>query len=322
MSYLSNHQLVDTDDYDEAASFADRRWALDKRRSELISQNYRLIYNEAKLQKLKLAYIEHPCRTKTYGEGKRFNSFDLWFHVDGQIAHEVNGQLMVSSREQVVLHAPGVAFAMEVKPFRGLLLSLDGAYVQGALSKRYDTSKSGTQLPAALPSSPALATLRSLAKWTADQANNPQSLLITNARVAASLERAILEGVMEAFELLGVFQDEKNLDERNVRMAEEWIDANLSRPIGTEEVAAAMDVTVQALQQTFHRRRGVNMLEAINIRRLEKAHALLERAGPDQTVTSIATHLGFFELGRFAVRYRKRFGEKPSETLGRRAKKY
>ncbi|MGA9539901.1 MAG: helix-turn-helix domain-containing protein, partial [Methyloceanibacter sp.] len=67
---------------------------------------------------------------------------------------------------------------------------------------------------------------------------------------------------------------------------------------------------------------GVNMLEAINIRRLEKAHALLERAGPDQTVTSIATHLGFFELGRFAVRYRKRFGEKPSETLGRRAKKY
>jgi hypothetical protein len=35
-------------------------------------------------------------------------------------------------------------------------------------------------------------------------------------------------------------------------------------------------------------------------------------------VTGIATEFGFFELGRFAVRYRERFGEKPSETLARR----
>jgi len=33
------------------------------------------------------------------------------------------------------------------------------------------------------------------------------------------------------------------------------------------------------------------------------------------TVTEVATALGFVELGRFSVEYRKAFGESPSETL-------
>ena len=37
--------------------------------------------------------------------------------------------------------------------------------------------------------------------------------------------------------------------------------------------------------------------------------------GQHVTVTEIATALGFVELGRFSVEYRKAFGESPSETL-------
>jgi AraC-like DNA-binding protein len=36
-----------------------------------------------------------------------------------------------------------------------------------------------------------------------------------------------------------------------------------------------------------------------------------------RTVTAIAVEHGFGELGRFSVRYRKLFGEMPSETLRR-----
>ena len=35
------------------------------------------------------------------------------------------------------------------------------------------------------------------------------------------------------------------------------------------------------------------------------------------TVTAVATDHGFYELGRFALQYRARFGESPSETLRR-----
>ena len=43
--------------------------------------------------------------------------------------------------------------------------------------------------------------------------------------------------------------------------------------------------------------------------------SLLETGPRDTTVTSVATSLGFFDLGRFASRYRHHFGEYPSETL-------
>ena len=55
-------------------------------------------------------------------------------------------------------------------------------------------------------------------------------------------------------------------------------------------------------------------------RRLESARRIAAVAADadSQKVTDIATTLGFFELGRFAQRYRQHFGETPSTTLGRR----
>jgi AraC-like DNA-binding protein len=42
----------------------------------------------------------------------------------------------------------------------------------------------------------------------------------------------------------------------------------------------------------------------------------LQQADPTITkVTDIATELGFWELGRFSVKYRQIFGETPSTTL-------
>ena len=41
----------------------------------------------------------------------------------------------------------------------------------------------------------------------------------------------------------------------------------------------------------------------------------MSAGGQSVTVTEIATSLGFVELGRFSVEYRKMFGESPSKTL-------
>jgi len=49
--------------------------------------------------------------------------------------------------------------------------------------------------------------------------------------------------------------------------------------------------------------------------RFETVHDALKRAQPEQSVAELAMKWGFSHLGRFAVEYRKRFGESPSETL-------
>jgi AraC-like DNA-binding protein len=46
-------------------------------------------------------------------------------------------------------------------------------------------------------------------------------------------------------------------------------------------------------------------------------HALTNAEQTDKTVTAIANDYGFAELGRFAVSYRRLFGESPSTTLRR-----
>jgi AraC-like DNA-binding protein len=51
-------------------------------------------------------------------------------------------------------------------------------------------------------------------------------------------------------------------------------------------------------------------------RRLAAARLRLLQAEPEDTVTTIALRSGFTQLGRFAIAYRKRYGESPRETLG------
>jgi AraC-like DNA-binding protein len=55
-------------------------------------------------------------------------------------------------------------------------------------------------------------------------------------------------------------------------------------------------------------------------RRMAFVRRALRAAEPDAvTVTDVATRYGFGQLGRFAVGYRRLFGELPPDTLQRRS---
>lgn len=83
--------------------------------------------------------------------------------------------------------------------------------------------------------------------------------------------------------------------------------ADLSRMAGVSE---------RTLRAAFHDVMGVSPKRYAIKQRLEAAHAALQNADPrTTTVTDVAMTFGFFELGRFAGRYRHTFGEVPSQTL-------
>jgi AraC-like DNA-binding protein len=60
---------------------------------------------------------------------------------------------------------------------------------------------------------------------------------------------------------------------------------------------------------------GLSPIAYIKRRHMSLAHAMLQRGGPNATVTGIANFCGFSDLGRFAVRYQQCYGQSPSQTL-------
>ena len=101
-----------------------------------------------------------------------------------------------------------------------------------------------------------------------------------------------------------------------VRRVDAYLEANLHRPIATEEIAAALAVSDRALRAAFTAVHGVSLHAYLRLRRLDMVRAQLLRtpAAPGRVKAAALSH-GFWHLGRFTAAYHARFGEYPSETL-------
>lgn len=104
---------------------------------------------------------------------------------------------------------------------------------------------------------------------------------------------------------------------RHVRRAIDFMRANLSQPITIGDMAKASNVSVRSLQKGFRDFRTTTPMAYLQHLRLEAAHRELQDAAPGLTVAAIALKWGFTHLGRFAVDYKLRFGQFPSQTLRR-----
>jgi AraC-like DNA-binding protein len=106
---------------------------------------------------------------------------------------------------------------------------------------------------------------------------------------------------------------------RAVRQALDYIEQHLSEPLTMAGIATFVGVSVRTIQQGFRDELGVSPMEYLRERRLERVREELvdATAGDGVTVTAVAERWGFNHLGSFAVMYRKRWGESPSQTLQR-----
>ncbi|MFF0084966.1 helix-turn-helix transcriptional regulator [Streptomyces canus] len=89
-----------------------------------------------------------------------------------------------------------------------------------------------------------------------------------------------------------------------------------AEPYDANRLADIAQVSLRTLQEAFRSNVGISPMAYVHEVRLQRVHQQLRAAAPGTaTVTQVAHAWGFVHLGRFARRYRERYGESPSQTL-------
>jgi transcriptional regulator GlxA family with amidase domain len=101
-----------------------------------------------------------------------------------------------------------------------------------------------------------------------------------------------------------------------VRRATELLLEDALQPVRIPAVCEAIGVSERSLRNAFHDVCGMSPTRFGRLERLNDARRALQVTPNTRgAVTHVATQHGFFELGRFAVKYKAAFGETPSQTL-------
>lgn len=89
-----------------------------------------------------------------------------------------------------------------------------------------------------------------------------------------------------------------------------------AEPYDAARLAAIAQVSLRTLQEAFRKYVGMSPMAYVTEVRLQRVRRQLRASTPGSTtVAAVAHQWGFAHLGRFARRYRERFGESPSQTL-------
>jgi len=92
----------------------------------------------------------------------------------------------------------------------------------------------------------------------------------------------------------------------------EYIEINLHRKIKILELKQHTKCSERSLQLIFKKHLNQSPFEYIEEQRLLKAHALIKQYKQSKKTTDIAREVGFRHLGRFSVKFKKRFGVRAS----------
>ncbi|MEE1819021.1 AraC family transcriptional regulator [Streptomyces sp. SP18ES09] len=143
--------------------------------------------------------------------------------------------------------------------------------------------------------------------------------LATHELVARPLQEALLNGLLLAAEHPWREALAHPAEARRPAPVKRVMDAVRERPehpFTTTELAALARVSVRRLQESFREYVGMSPMAYVREVRLDRVREELRAAAPDEaSVSEVAWRWGFAHQGRFAARYRERFGESPSRTL-------
>ena len=97
-----------------------------------------------------------------------------------------------------------------------------------------------------------------------------------------------------------------------------YVRTHLCDDLSLADLCEVAGVTDRTLRTGFHDVFGMSPKRWLKVERLSAARRELKAADPERVrVRTIARKYGFAQFAHFATDYRKHFGERPSETLGR-----
>ncbi|MFC7306225.1 AraC family transcriptional regulator [Streptomyces monticola] len=157
-----------------------------------------------------------------------------------------------------------------------------------------------------------------LARWSLWEKDVPHGLL-QQPIIARRLEQTLLEGLLLAAD----HQYREALDAppptmrpAAVKRVMDVVRENPAEPYDAARLAEIAQVGLRTLQEAFRRHVGLSPMAYVQEVRLQQVRLQLRVAAPGTVrVSDVAYQWGFAHLGRFAQRYRARFGESPSQTL-------
>lgn len=101
-----------------------------------------------------------------------------------------------------------------------------------------------------------------------------------------------------------------------IRRSHQFLEEHEGDHVTVTELAAACQVSERTLRTAFNERYGSGPVRYLQIRNLHRIHRALKATDSEEAkVAEILLQHGEWEFGRVASRYRRLFGELPSETL-------
>jgi transcriptional regulator GlxA family with amidase domain len=97
--------------------------------------------------------------------------------------------------------------------------------------------------------------------------------------------------------------------------AEEYMQAHLKEPIVISDITRICDCSRSVLFSAFRNTRNYTPMVFLTEQRLHHARERLLKSESNASIASIALDCGFISRSWFSQVYRKRFGERPSDTL-------
>ncbi|OPG03261.1 hypothetical protein B1R27_29445 [Streptomyces sp. GKU 895] len=158
-----------------------------------------------------------------------------------------------------------------------------------------------------------------LATWALLEKDTSLGLL-ERPLIRSRIEQSLLEGVLLAAE--HSYREELEapappaMRPASVKRVMDAVQERPAEAYDAARLAGIAQVSVRTLQEAFRRHVGMPPMAYVYDVRLQRVRAELRAGGPGaMTVSDVAHRWGFVHLGRFASRYRERFGETPSRTL-------